>query len=107
VIVATIKGNGSSFMTPISRLIRGDGRQFKTEILKPSTTTKLCVFAAIIFSLIGSNNDYAYLLVVGIFTSIKVSAIFGEPVDPFKPIENIFFQILTSISDGKINSNKD
>ena len=106
-IVATIKGNGSGFMTPITRLIRGDWKPLETELLKPSTTTKLCAFAALVFSLIGSNNDFAYFSVVGLFMSIKVSAIFGEQVDPFKPIEKVFFRILLLISDGRVHSHKD
>ena len=107
VIVATIKGNGSGFMTPVTRIIRGTWQPFDNEILKASTTTKLCAFAAVIFSVIGSNNDFAYLSMVGLFVSVKVSAIFGVPVDPFKPIENIFRQILAVISDGRTHAHKD
>ncbi len=107
IIVATIKGNGSGFMTPITRFIRGSWQPFENELVKPSTTTKLCAFAALIFTLIGYNNDFAYLAIVGLFVSVKVSAIFGEPVDPFKPVEVIFFQILSMISDGRVHAHKD
>ena len=43
-LVAVIKGNGSAFMTPVSRLIRGIWKPEATELLKPSVTTKECVF---------------------------------------------------------------
>ena len=107
IIVATIKGNGSGFMTPITRFIRGTWQPFENEFVKPSTTTKLCAFAALVFTLVGYHNDFAYLAIIGLFVSVKVSAIFGEPVDPFKPAEIMFFQILSMISDGRVHAHKD
>lgn len=49
-MIGTLKGNGSGFMKPITRLIIGDWIPAKTEILKMSTTTKEC-FAASFFLL--------------------------------------------------------
>ena len=39
-IIGTLKGNGSGFMKPITRLILGDWTPSKTEILKMSATSK-------------------------------------------------------------------
>ena len=50
-MIGTLKGNGSGFMKPITRLIIGDWVPAKTEILKMSTTTKECVAAS--FCLLG------------------------------------------------------
>ena len=85
----------------------GAWKPFENELVKLSTTTKLCAIAALIFTLIGYNNDLAYLAIIGLFVSVKVSAIFGETVDPFRPIENIFFKIVSMISDGRVHHHKD
>ena len=50
-MIGTLKGNGSGFMKPITRLIIGDWVPAKTEILKMSATTKECVAAS--FFLLG------------------------------------------------------
>ena len=50
-MIGTLKGNGSGFMKPITRLIIGDWVPTKTEILKMSATTKECVAAS--FFLLG------------------------------------------------------
>ena len=41
------KGNGSGFMTPITRVVRGDWKPAANEILKPSVTTKMCFIVAL------------------------------------------------------------
>lgn len=107
IIVATIKGNGSGFLTPVTRLIRGVWQPFENEVLKPSLTTKLCLFTALIFTILGQANDFIYLSVVGLLVLVKVSALLGEPVDPFKPVERIFFSALSVISDGKFHAHKE
>ena len=47
-MIGTLKGNGSGFMKPITRLILGDWIPTKTEILKMSTTTKECLAASVL-----------------------------------------------------------
>ena len=37
-----MQGNGSGFMTPFTRLVRGEWKPAANEILKPSVTTKMC-----------------------------------------------------------------
>ena len=91
----------------INRLIRGTWQPFENEVLKPSVTTKLCFFTALVFSIIGHGNDFAYLCAVSLFVLIKLSAIFGESTDPFKPFENAFFNLMSAIADGRVHHHKD
>ena len=51
VIIGVIKGNGSSFMKPLTKLILGDWSPNKSEILKMSVTSKACLAAVIAFLL--------------------------------------------------------
>ena len=82
---------------PIVKFVRGDWQPSKTELVKPSLATKLCFVAALALTII-PDQDFIYLAIVGLFISVKLAGIFGEPVDPFKPIENIFFSILSGIT---------
>lgn len=102
VIIAVLKGNGSGFAGPIVRLVRGNWNPGNQEVVKPSLATKLCFLAAIALTLI-PDQDFIYLAIVGLFISVKLAGVFGEPVDPFKPIENIFWQILSGITlEGRV-----
>lgn len=51
VLIGVIKGNGSSFMKPFTKLILGDWSPSKSEILKMSVTSKACLAAVIAFLL--------------------------------------------------------
>jgi len=97
VIIATLKGNGSGFAGPIVRFVRGDWQPANQEIVKPSVTTKLCFFAAIALTLV-PDQDFIYLAIVGLFITVKLSSVFQQPVDPFKPLESIFWGIISSIT---------
>ena len=59
-MIGTLKGNGSGFMKPITRLLNGDWTPVKTEILKMSTTTKECVAAS--FLLLGHELGYRSMM---------------------------------------------
>ena len=101
ILIATLKGNGSAFAGPIVRFVRGDWQAGNQEIIKPSVTTKLCFFAALALTLM-ADLDAVYLAIVGLFVTVKLSSILAEPVDPFKPIENIFFGFLKVLSQEAI-----
>jgi len=95
VVIATIKGNGSGFMTPMTRLVRGVWNPAGHEIMKPSTTTKLCFLVALALLTLDSKfADLIYLSAVGIFVSIKLASVFGDPIDPIKPFEDFIFRLL-------------
>ena len=92
-----IVGNGSGFAGPIVRLVRGVWQPNNQEVVKPSVATKLCFFAAIALTLI-PDQDFIYLAIVGLFISVKLASVLSEPVDPFKPLESIFWNILSGIT---------
>ena len=46
VMIGVLKGNGSGFMKPLTRLILGDWSPSKSEFLKFSVTSKACFVAA-------------------------------------------------------------
>ena len=95
-------GNGSGFAGPIVRFVRGDWQPSNQEIVKPSVATKLCFFAAIALTLV-PDQDFIYLAIVGLFITVKLSSVFQQPVDPFKPIESIFWGIVNGITfEGRV-----
>jgi len=49
VIIGVLKGNGSGFLRPLTRLICGVWRPEQTELLVPSLTTRYCVGASIVW----------------------------------------------------------
>lgn len=54
VAVAVLKGNGSAFMAPFARAVRGDWRPADSELMRPSVTTKECLLAALVFARFGT-----------------------------------------------------
>jgi len=94
VMIGVLKGNGSGFMKPLTRLILGDWSPSKSEFLKFSVTSKACFVAACLMlshqlgylTLISS--DLMYLSIIIIFIIVKLSGVLAEPIDPFKPIED-------------------
>ena len=94
-MIGTLKGNGSGFMKPITRLIIGEWTPTKTEILKISTTTKECFAAALLIlghelgyvSMI--SMDLLYITIITTFIMIKLSGVLAESIDPFQPLEQI------------------
>ena len=91
------QGNGSGFAAPIVRFVRGEWHPFKQEVVKPSLTSKLCFLAAVALVLI-PELDVVYLSIVGLFLTVKLSTILAEPVDPIKPLENIFWGLLDALN---------
>jgi len=99
VLIATIKGNGSGFMTPITRVVRGEWKPAANEIFKPSVTTKMCFIVGLALCVLDDKiNDLIYLAAVGLFVSVKLASVFGEPIDPIKPLENVLFRLLGHVS---------
>ena len=96
-LITNLQGNGSAFAAPIIRFVRGDWQPVNQELVKPSVTTKLCVLAAIALVLI-PELDVVYLAIVGLFVSVKLSGVLADPVDPIKPLENIFWGLMRSIN---------
>ena len=77
-------------------------------MLKPSVTTKLCLLLAIaIYSVSDSVTlDIVYLIGIGLFVSVKLSVIFGDPVDPLAPIEKLLCNVLAVISSHGADDKK-
>jgi len=96
VIIGAIKGNGSGFMKPITRLVCGVWQPASTEVLKMSVTTKECLVAALLLVLDQAgylpapvSGDLLYLTIVSVFLVVKLSSILSEPIDPFAPLERL------------------
>ena len=49
VAIGALKGNGSGFMKPVTRLISGEWNPARSELLQMSVTTKECLVAAALF----------------------------------------------------------
>lgn len=97
VLIATLKGNGSGFAAPIVRFFRGDWQAGKQEVIKPSMATKLCLASAILLTLV-SDHELVYLGMVGVFITVKLT-----DMDPFKPLEEIFWNILSTMTlEGRV-----
>jgi len=94
-LVATIKGNGSGVMTPVTRVVRGVWKPAANELMKPSLTTKLCFLVGLALLVLDPKlGDLVYLAAVGLFVSVKLASVFGEPIDPIKPLEDFVFRLL-------------
>jgi len=113
-MIGALKGNGSGFMKPITRLILGDWSPSKSEILKMSATSKECVAAALLFLshqlgyLTVLSFDLLYISVVTTFIIIKLSGVLADPIDPFIPVENsVSFLALGGLWDNISESNGD
>jgi len=94
VMIGLIKGNGSGFMKPITRLVCGTWKPESSELLKMSVTSKECFVAAIFLVTDKSgylpspiSGDLLYLVIVSVFVAVKLSSVLAEPVDPFAPLE--------------------
>ena len=48
IAIGALKGNGSGFMKPITRLISGEWNPSRSEFLQLSVTTKACLAAAVL-----------------------------------------------------------
>ena len=106
ILVGTIKGNGSGFMTPFVRAIRGAATS-NNEISSPSVTTKACLMLASLLLFVDSAyGDFIYMTAIGFFIAIKLAVIFVDPVDPFTPLENILVAFLKGISNTEITHDK-
>merc|ERR1719394_102043 len=114
IMIGVLKGNGSGFMKPITRLILGDWTPNKSELLKFSITSKECVAAALLFLshqlgyLTVLSFDLLYISVVTTFIIIKLSGVLADPIDPFIPLENsVSFLALGGLWDNISESNGD
>jgi len=96
VAIGVLKGNGSGFMKPITRLISGEWSPGRSELLQMSVTTKECLVAAVL--LLSSSagllpalvsGDLLYLGIILTFITVKLSSVLAEPIDPFKPLESL------------------
>lgn len=48
IAIGVLKGNGSGFIKPLTRLISGDWSPGRSELLQLSVTTKACLAAAVL-----------------------------------------------------------
>lgn len=99
VVIATLKGNGSGMIKPISRLARGVWRPLSSETMFPSVTTKLCVVSAALYIVYA--QDVTYVFLVGLFVALKLGPVFGMPFEPFKRIEEALSPIFFGDFKGK------
>jgi len=94
VMIGLIKGNGSGFMKPVTRLVCGSWKPQSSELLSMSVTSKECLVAAIMmvadkggYLPAPVSGDLLYLIIVSVFLLIKLSSVLADPVDPFSPLE--------------------
>jgi len=94
VMIGLIKGNGSGFMKPVTRLVCGSWNPESSELLSMSVTSKECLVAAIMmvadsagFLPAPLSGDLLYLIIVSVFITVKLSSVLLEPVDPISPLE--------------------
>ena len=85
--IATVKSNGSGFIKPLARLVRGatDNIAESFESLKPSVTTKFCFLSALLYVLFPM--DFVYIIICGLLMTMKVGPLFTLNVDIFSPLE--------------------
>ena len=88
IIIATLKANGSGFMKPFARVVRGATEDIAgaLESMKPSVTSKYCFLCAILYTFYP--GDLAYILMAGLLITMKAGPLFEVPVDVFKPAED-------------------
>eukprot|EP00088_Acartia_fossae_P018182 TRINITY_DN20470_c0_g1_i2.p1 TRINITY_DN20470_c0_g1~~TRINITY_DN20470_c0_g1_i2.p1 ORF type:complete len:260 (+),score=64.02 TRINITY_DN20470_c0_g1_i2:43-822(+) len=96
ITVGLIKGNGSAFIKPITRLVAGQWKPNSSELLKFSVTSKGCLVAAILLVLDSQGylippvtGDLLYLGIVSTFIMVKLSGILADPIDPFAPLDMV------------------
>jgi len=94
VMIGLIKGNGSGFMKPITRLVCGTWTPQSSELLRMSVTSKECLVAAVLLVTDKSgylpspmSGDLLYLVIVSVFVAVKLSSVLADPVDPFVALE--------------------
>ena len=87
VVIATVKSNGSGFIKPVARLVRGATQDITGcfESLKPSVTTKYCLISSVLYVILPT--DLTYILISGLLITMKTGPLFSVPVDVFQPVE--------------------
>lgn len=88
IVIATVKANGSGFIKPLARFVRGSTEDISgcLESMKPSVTTKYCFVCSVLYTLLG--HDLIYILITGLLVTMKAGPLFSLPVDVFKPVED-------------------
>lgn len=97
-LVACCKGNGSGIIKPFCRLVRGVWTPTSWESLVPSICTKYCILSVILLTLIP--GDLTYIIVAGLFLSMKVGPLFAVPVDLFSPVENFICPLVLGLPES-------
>ena len=87
VLIATIKSNGSGFIKPLARLVRGATEDITGcfESLKPSVTTKYCLISSVLYVILPA--DLTYILISGLLITMKTGPLFSVPVNDFQLVE--------------------
>jgi len=99
VLVGTAKGAGTGIVRSFGQLvIKGLWIPTQSELLRPSFTSKSCVFCSILLTVHKSGfvylpHEIIYLGIVLFFVYFKLSAILLNVTEPLAPIENIFCAI--------------
>lgn len=98
VMIGVIKGNGSGFIKPITRLLCGHWSPGSSEILKISVTSKGCILAALLMVADLSGlmprpvaGDLLYLCIVSVLVVVKVTSLVSQPLDPYQPLDRAVY----------------
>jgi len=114
IVVGVIKGNGSAFIKPFTRLVAGQWSPNKSEVIKFSVTSKGCLVAAILLVLDASGylippvtGDMLYLGIVTTFIMTKLSGVLAEQIDPYAPLDIVVHAATGGLWDGETNEHSD
>lgn len=109
IAVGLIKGNGSAFIKPFTRLVAGQWKPNSSELLKFSVTSKGCLVAAILMVLDSSgllfpplSGDLLYLGIVSTFIMVKLSGVLAEQIDPFAPLDMLVGLVTGGLWDSEV-----
>jgi len=106
IVIATLKANGSGFMKPAARFLRGNTENITgvLESMKPSVTTKYCLICAILYIFVP--GDLIYIIICGLLVTMKAGPLFAAPVDVFKPLEDRICPLLFNLREEKPDEKK-
>ncbi|CAH8437506.1 unnamed protein product [Dicrocoelium dendriticum] len=99
VLLGLLKGCGSVFMQPVSRVLMGFWAPIKSPFLAVNFTTKISMLASVAYychrlDVIPLSENQLFLAVAAIFVYLRVTMILLGLKDPFTPFENIVCTVL-------------
>ncbi|GMS87086.1 hypothetical protein PENTCL1PPCAC_9261 [Pristionchus entomophagus] len=95
VLVGCTKGNGSSVIKIVQQFVAGKWAPAENEMLKPSTTTKATMLAAILYASRHISHDVAYLCGACVLVGSKVMSLSGVAKSPLdNPFDRLRFTLI-------------